>query len=113
MQSEHNALRAASFPPLDGGADQAASLHTGRATRGDSQPPTPLDDDLRDALNDLVQENRLSALRMNDPKCPLGVCLKKHGYASWAPNRSPGRWVITQLGYRFLETRTIQSRETR
>jgi len=100
------------FPPLDGGVDQAASLATGNGARG-SQPPFACQDDMRDALIDLTQDNRLSILRIEDPKCPMGACLERNGLARWASKNGPGRWTITQLGWRFLETRTLDAREVR
>lgn len=71
------------------------------------------DRDLRDALTDLTQENRLSILRLEDRKCAMGVCLEKHGLARWSTTHSPGRWVITNKGWLFLETRTLATGETR
>ena len=106
------AFRAAPVPPLSERADQASPP---RAPQGGGAvgAPTPLDDDLRDALNDLANENRTSALRINDAKCPLGVCLHKHGYANWAGFAQPGRWRITPLGWLFLETRLSRTGEHR
>ena len=110
--SESNDLHADKpFPPLDGGVDQAASL-AGIRGRG-SQPPFACQDDMRDALIDLTQDNRLSILRIEDPKCPMGACLERNGLARWAPKNGPGRWTITQLGWRFLETRTLNTGEVR
>lgn len=69
---------------------------------------------MRDALVDLVQENRLSVIKLNDAKCPMGACLAKHGYARWHGDAKPiGKWQITTAGWAFLETRTRQIGETR
>jgi hypothetical protein len=75
--------------------------------------PLACDRDLRDALNDLVQENRLSVLRIEDQKCPMGVCLERQGLARWSRAQGPGRWRITQKGWLFLETRNTNAQETR
>ena len=97
----------AKTPSRSGGTSESASDASTRNTS------FACDRDLRDALNDLVQENRLSILRIEDYKCPMGVCLERHGLARWSRAQGPGRWRITQKGWLFLETRNRPQGETR
>lgn len=70
-------------------------------------------EDLRSALEDLANANHTSILRITDPKCPMGVCLERHDLARFSTHKGPGRWVITQKGWLYLERRTTTSEETR
>ena len=106
---KHTNLHAGSLLPLQVGVD--APLSAGDAPSGEHS--LACSSDMRDALADLTQDNRLSILRIEDRKCPMGVCLEKHGLARWATHAGPGKWVITQKGWLFLETRNRQARETR
>lgn len=106
---KHTNLHAGSLSSHPVGVE--APLSAGDAPSGEH--PLSCDRDLRDALTDLTQDNRLSILRIEDRKCPMGVCLEKRGLARWAPHAGPGKWCITQKGWLFLETRNRQAREIR
>lgn len=93
--------------PLQDGV--TASTRTSDA----SESKHPLTSDMRTALIDLANGDHTSILRHEDRKCILGVCLEKNGLVRFSTLKGPGRWVITQKGWLFLERRILTSQETR
>lgn len=106
---KHNHLRTSGHIPPLAGAD---APHLASDARGEGHP-FACERDLRDALTDLVNESGTSIARPLDPKCPMCFCLAKHGLVRWTQHVGPGKWVVTQKGLLFVETRNLSSWEAR